>query len=41
MGCNADGGRDHGWLVATFDEAVSLKKRLQEVPLVTVTIQEE
>jgi hypothetical protein len=41
IGCNEVGGRDHGWIVPTFEEAIALKKRLQEVPLVNVTIQEE
>jgi hypothetical protein len=34
-------GRDHGWYVATFEEAVALKQRLETVPFVTATFREQ
>lgn len=33
--------RDHGWVVDTFDESRALKLKLDAVPGVTVTIEEE
>jgi hypothetical protein len=34
-------GRDHGWYVDTFDDAQTLKARLEEVPEVVATIREK
>lgn len=35
------GERDHGWDVATFEEAKAIKAALETVPLVRVAIQEK
>ena len=35
------GGRDHGWEVATFAEAVALRDRLSAVPGVRATVREK
>lgn len=35
------GGRDHGWNVATFAEALAMKARLDAVPDVQARIQEQ
>jgi hypothetical protein len=40
VGDGACMGRDHGYVVETFAEAQALKKRLETVPLVNVTIRE-
>lgn len=32
--------RDHGWRMQTFNEAVGLKERLEQIPFVTATIRE-
>lgn len=34
-------GRDHGWIVGTFEDAVAMKNRLNEVPMVNTTVQEQ
>lgn len=41
VGCNSDAGRDHGWHVASLEEATAMRQRLQEVEGVTATIREE
>ena len=34
------GGRDHGWYVSTFEEAMDMKKRLNAVQGVVATVRE-
>jgi hypothetical protein len=41
VGPNACAGRDHGWHVKTFAEAQEMKRRLDALPNVTVTIREK
>lgn len=35
------GMRDHGWLIETFEDAQELKRRLELVEGVTVTVREQ
>ena len=41
LGSNECAGRNHGWIVATFDEAQAMKRRLSAVPDVAVTVREQ